>query len=293
MRIETSSGYIISEQTSVCGYSRYIGEYAVAAVVNSLLAEGAEHIGVNVQIRIPMFGYKSRIHGIEKEVKAVCKERGISLLEITGKKDPSLRFAQVTAMGSGIVMDKSCLNHWKQIKPEQDIVLTKWIGMEGMLRIAEEREEELGKKFSSGFMKQILSYRDKVFAEKEICLAREAGVSVLYQIAEGGVFAALWNLSKQTETGIRLDMKAISVLQETVEVCEHFRLNPYQLTSVGSFLMVTDNGAGLCEKLLEQGIKASVIGRITDNNDKVIYNGEEVRYIDRPAPDEIFKIFEE
>lgn len=88
-------------------------------------------------------------------------------------------------------------------------------------------------------------------------------------------------------------MKAISVLQETVEVCEHFRLNPYQLTSVGSFLMVTDNGAGLCEKLLEQGIKASVIGRITDNNDKVIYNGEEVRYIDRPAPDEIFKIFEE
>lgn len=86
-------------------------------------------------------------------------------------------------------------------------------------------------------------------------------------------------------------MKAISILQETVEVCEHFRLNPYQLTSVGSFLMVTDRGEELCEKLVGQGIKASLLGHITDNNDKIIRNGEEIRYIDRPAPDEIFKIF--
>ena len=84
----------------------------------------------------------------------------------------------------------------------------------------------------------------------------------------------------------------IPILQETVEVCEYFHLNPYQLASAGSFLMVTENAEALCQRLAEQGIPASIIGQITDNNDKIIQNGEEIRYIDRPAPDEIYKIFE-
>ena len=35
-----------------------------------------------------------------------------------------------------------------------------------------------------------------------------------------------------------------------------------------------------------------MIGSLTDNNDKVIHNGEDVRYIDRPAPDEMLKLFD-
>ena len=87
-------------------------------------------------------------------------------------------------------------------------------------------------------------------------------------------------------------MKKFSILQETVEVCERYRLNPYQLSSVGSFLVVSEEADELAEKLREYGVQAEVIGRMTDNNDKIIQNGEEIRYIDRPAPDEIYKIFE-
>ena len=87
-------------------------------------------------------------------------------------------------------------------------------------------------------------------------------------------------------------MKKFSILQETVEVCERYRLNPYQLSSVGSFLVVSEEADELAEKLREYGVQAEVIGRMTDNHDKIIKNGEEIRYIDRPAPDEIYKIFE-
>lgn len=86
-------------------------------------------------------------------------------------------------------------------------------------------------------------------------------------------------------------MKKISILQETIEVCEHFRLNPYQMISTGSFLAVTDNGEVLADALNNQGITAAVIGHTTDNNDKILRNGEEMRYIDRPAPDEILKLY--
>ena len=36
----------------------------------------------------------------------------------------------------------------------------------------------------------------------------------------------------------------------------------------------------MAEKLREYGVQAEVIGRMTDNNDKIIQNGEEIRYIE-------------
>ena len=63
------------------------------------------------------------------------------------------------------------------------------------------------------------------------------------------------------------------------------------LVSTGSFLAVTDNGEVLADALNNQGITAAVIGHTTDNNDKILRNGEEMRYIDRPAPDEILKLY--
>ena len=117
-------------------------------------------------------------------------------------------------------------------------------------------------------------------------------VSFVRQIGSGGILAALWNLSKETKLGLDMNMKAFSILQETVEVCEYFRLNPYQLSSVGSFLMVSEDAEGLAEQILAAGGKANVIGSLTDSHDKLIHNGEEIRYLDRPAPDELWKIYQ-
>ena len=102
--------------------------------------------------------------------------------------------------------------------------------------------------------------------------------------------AALWNLAKEAETGLELDLKKLSILQETIEVCEHYRINPYQLASTGNILMICDDGEALADALRKEETEAAVIGRLTDNNDKIIQNGEDIRYIDRPAPDELMKI---
>ena len=104
-----------------------------------------------------------------------------------------------------------------------------------------------------------------MFAGKELVIARAAKVTVIRQITEGGILAGLWELSKETDMGLDLDMKKMSVLQETIEVCEHFRMNPYQLASAGSFLMLTEDGRKLADAMREN--------------------------LDRPASDEIYKLF--
>ena len=56
-------------------------------------------------------------------------------------------------------------------------------------------------------------------------------------------------------------------------------------------MIATDYGEALADELKQNDIPASVIGKMTNNNDKMLHNGEEVRYIDRPAPDEILKTY--
>lgn len=280
----------IAVTKTVYGQSKEMGMYALAAARNELEIEGAKQLCAEVEITIPMYAFKSRIHTMEKYMKQLCKEKEIELTCIRSEKSPIVNqtMVRVTVMGVAKVEDRTVP------KCEgQTLVMTKWSGMEGMLRIATEREADLKERFSTGFMKQILSYKDEVFADEEIALAREAEVSIVRQVTDGGVLAALWNLAKETGAGLEADLRELPVLQETIEVCEHFRLNPYQLTSTGTLLMVTKDGEKFVELLKKHNIPACMVGKLTDSNDKVLQNGEEVRYIDRPAPDELMKIFEQ
>ena len=282
MKMQTATAY---------GQSKEIGLYALANVVNALRADGVNEPVVQVRIMIPPYAYKSRMHTMEKFMKRSCEEYGIQLQDVTSERNNVITQSMVVVTGCGLKVS-SCDTSRKSEYAGSDIVLTKWIGMEGMLRILGDKEAELKTRFSTGFLKKISAYQKEVFADKEIALARELGADRIYQVAEGGIFAGLWNLAKETECGLEVDLKRIPVLQETVEVCEFFRLNPYQLTSAGAMLMVVKNGEDFAQQMNEQGVPAVLIGKLTDNNDKILKNGEEVRYIDRPAPDEIMKIFE-
>ena len=280
-------------QTAVAyGQSKEVGIYALASVANALAAGGVTEYEVQVRIMIPAYAYKSRIHTMEKIMKKACEGRGIVLQDIHSERSNVITQSMVVVTGCGAAEGK-CNSLNKENMIAADIVLTKWIGMEGMLRILDEKETELKTRFSTSFLKQMTAYKSQIFAQKEIALARQNGVSKICQVGEGGIFAALWNLAKETESGLEVDLKKIPVLQETVEVCEFFKLNPYQLASAGAMLMMAEDGEALVNELHEQGIPAVLIGKLTDNNDKILKNGEEVRYIDRPAPDEIMKLFEE
>ena len=132
----------------------------------------------------------------------------------------------------------------KEVSSGQGIILVGWVGMSGMLQVAEEKEKELGQQFSPSFMKQVLAYRKYLFGKKPIDFIKingEKKVTMIKQIGEGGILASLWDVAKETKLGLETDMKKFSILQETVEVCERYRLNPYQLSSVGSFLVVSED----------------------------------------------------
>lgn len=280
---------IISRTAIVNGQSKDIGDYALVAARNELLAAGGTVIGADINILIPDYAYKSRMNTMKKKVLQTCREQAIPVSHMMTEKTNAVSSSMAIIHMVG-VKDQEKHTNRIPVAAGQSIILTKWIGMEGMLRMVEEQKDEVEKRFSSSFINQMRSFKENLWDMSELAFIEKKKHAVLRQVAKGGILAALWDLAKDYKTGLDIELKEIPIRQETIEVCEYFRLNPYQLSSASCFLMVAQEGEVLVQEMAEQGIYASVIGKLTDSNDKIIRNGAEIRYIDRPAPDEIHKL---
>lgn len=271
--------------------------YGLLTEVNELAAQGVHTGSAEIRIEIPADMDKSRMHSIRNHIakameKLEMEDFQLEELHIAGEKCAALRVPQIVITAAGETDQKERIaDALLTARAGQDIVYAGWAGLEGMLRIIGEKEAELRERFTPAFIGQMKAYDSELCGLSKIAVADAMGVSVIRQVSRGGILASLWDLAKDTELGLNLDLKKIAVRQETIEVCEHFRLNPYQLASGGSFLMLTENGEALADALNQKGIQAAVIGQLTDSNDKIIHNGEDMRYIDRPAPDELMKVF--
>lgn len=282
---------VLNADVSLYGNEKELLVYAIAQAVNHLAAKGAQVQGVSIQILLPEYAFESRIKAMVAYAQEIAEELEIQILKVNTQIVPHIQttIVNVTAVAT---MPKAAYKETKAL-PGQEIVMIGFMGLEGTFRIKHAKEEELAKRFIPAFMNKMESYRQQIFAVKAMKIAAARGVSAMHQIVDGGILAALWEFAESAGVGLSVDMRKIAVKQETIEVCECFHLNPYQLTSAGAILVATDKGEELADTLHKEGISAVVIGHTTDGNGRVVYSGGEMRYLDRPAPDELIKILAE
>lgn len=181
----------------------------------------------------------------------------------------------------------------RKAAPGEDIVISKWVGLEGTALLAKRHEAELAGRYPLHMIEEAAGFEKYLSIIPEAATAEKSNVSTMHDVSTGGIFAALWELAESAGVGLNIDLKKIPIRQETVEVCEFFGISPYELLSGGSLLMTTGNGEDLVQALSKQGIPAAVIGKITGDNDRVVTNDDEKRFLERPKTDEIVKIEKE
>lgn len=280
---------LVMSTDPITGTVKDLGSHCIHITANDLAAAGAEPVGVMLTMMLPDTIEEAEIKKIIKDAEDVCKQLKIEVLgghtEITNVVKQPL--VSVTGVGK---MKRSQVMTTSQIQPDQDIVITKWIGLEATTILAKEREEELTKRFPAGLVDIAKGFDQYLSVVPESRIAMEHGVSSMHDITEGGVFGALWEMVSGAGLGVEVDLKKIPIRQETIEICEYFGVNPYQIMSSGSMMITAADGPGLVRKLEKEGIHAVVIGRTNSGNDRILRNGEDVRYLDKPQPDELYKV---
>lgn len=288
--LELKEGEVFVTSTDpITGTSTDIGRLAVHVAVNDLAAEGAEPIGLMTTALLPADYKESWLKLIMEQYRETCVQLGIEPLgghtEVTAAVNRPV--LNVTGIGKA---KKDCLTPTSNAKPGMDIIVTKWVGLEGTSILAKEKEKELLTRYPRSLVEAAQSFDKFLSVLPEARIAVSNGAVAMHDITEGGIFGALWELAGSAGVGIKVDLKKIPICQETVEVCEFFNLNPYCLISSGSMLIVAQNGYDCVKALEQEGIHAVVIGKTTDNNNKAVINGEETRFLEAPKPDELYKV---
>ena len=280
---------LVISSDPITGAVSDIGTLAVHITANDIASNGAEVIGIMLTILLPEETEEDSLKTMMKDIEAVCIKLNIEVIgghtEIT--KVVNQPVVTVTGLGK---MKRSDMIKTEGAKPGQEIVMTKWAGLEGTAIIATAKEEELKTKYSDSFLSGAKEMLDQISVVPEAKVARAVGVTSMHDVTEGGIFGALWEIGAASKVGLEVDLKKILLKQETVEICEFYDLNPYMLISSGCMLIITDHANHLVDSLKAEGIVAAVIGRITEGNDRVILNEEERRFLEPPKSDELYKV---
>ena len=239
--------------------------YGVHRCLADLYAAGAVPVGIEDVVLLPVETEEATLQHLMNMLRCVCEEAGVPILGGHTTVSAAVTRPVITLSGVGRAEAEPEILH-----PSRDLVVTKWIGLAGTALLAK-------------------SMKALVQTGAEIGIAGNFH-AVIHNVSEGGILAALWELLDSAGLGMDIDLKRIPIRQETVELTEYFGLNPYQMLSTGSYLMAVEDGQALVEALAEAGIPASVIGKTTSEKARIIRRDEEVRYLDRPAMDELYRV---
>ena len=167
--------------------------------------------------------------------------------------------------------------------------MTGYAGALGTLREADNGRKPLTERFSPSYMDRILNVPVIKEEDRRIIMditgkMEAIGPDSVYLLpmGTGGVYAALWELGEALGCGLRVRHEDIPVLQETIEVSNLLDFNPYMLDSSDCMLIVTDGVEDLIGELDGYRIPATEIGNLTSDLKRVIINGENERYLNKP-----------
>ena len=293
---EESSSELISDEkdfvwssTSVSGKAPAQVKYAVIKSAGDLAAKRVRPTAVSVQILFPESSDEQELKDIMRILTEICEETGLAITCVQAESAEYVlqTVIQITAVG----VKENPKQQTKKWIPGTEIILCGYTGLEGTLRLVEEAEADLRTRFTPSFIEKTKRCKESLILPKQILKLPEEAKS--RQCGDGGVLCGLWELAEVEKIGFEIDFSKLALKQETVEICEFFQLNPYLLTSAGSYLVLTEHGEEALEILKNAGVPAVRIGFVKEQNARTLVNGEETRYLDRPAPDELSRWWKE
>ena len=273
--------------------------HLIQKCANNLAAAGASPQAVLITLLLPSTEEEPLLRALMAEAEETCQELSMQIAGGQARVTEAVCFPVAVVTGYGVrepapdIQTMSTRGSVPGVLSGGGIVVSKWIGLEGTALLAEHSRERLLSRYPRYLLEEAAGFHRYLSVLPEARIALSRGVYTMHDASEGGIFGTLWELGERLGVGLSVDLRKLPLRQETVEVCECCNVNPYQLLSGGSLVMVAEDASGLAAALWEKGIPAAVVGKVTQGNDRILLNREEIRYLDRPGQDEVYRYFEE
>lgn len=265
-----------------------IGALAVHVNVNDVAACGCEPVGMLVTVLLPESATEAALESIMDDIARTAAELGVSIIgghtEVTDAVNRPVISAAIVgkSLGGNIIGSGGG-------RAGQDLVMTKWAGLEGTAILAASMAAALEPRFGKAFVAEALEAGKSISVLKEARIAAGLGASAMHDATEGGVLGACFEMAEASRVGLDVYVDDIPVLGVTKEICSFFNIDPLKLISSGAMLVMTGDGKQLADALEKEGIHAAVIGRVTDRGKMCVSKQGRIP-LAPPDSDELYKV---
>jgi HAD superfamily hydrolase (TIGR01509 family) len=244
-----------------------IGEYAVLVNANDIATAGAAPRWFLATLLFPCDTTPLQIRHTMTELQTICREWGITLCGGHTEITDAVNRPVITGMLAGTV-SKDKLIDKRNMKPGDNVLLTKGIAVEGTAIIAREFGDRLRHYgMSETEIDTCRQFLNDISILKEAEIAGHSeGVSAMHDITEGGLATAVKELSIAGQHRIRIHMDRIPIFPQTTRISRLLHIDPMGLIGSGSLLICCREPATprLMEKIRDAGIRVACIGDVLE-----------------------------
>jgi hydrogenase maturation factor len=266
------------------------GTLAVHVCCNDAASAGAEPVGLLLTIMAPPDGEVSDINKIVSDAQKTANELNVEIIgghtEFTDAVNRTIISA--TVIGKA----KNGKFYSAQGANEGDaIIVTKYAGMEGSAIIAADFKDKVQDILTEQEIKGAVSLSEQISVVKEGMLANELSVTAMHDVTEGGILGALHEMCSASDIGALINLDKVPVLNVTRKMCARLNIDVYRLISSGCMLIAAKNGKEVIDRLMSEGIPASIVGKFKRGNIMAMKSGK-IFEVDPPDKDELYKLMQ-
>ncbi len=267
--------------------SKGAGALAIHISCNDIASSGVRPLGILVTILAPPSACEEDLRRVMEEAGDAAAALGVEIIgghtEVTSAVNRIV--ISTTALGK---VPKERIVKSSGAKAGDDVIMTKWAGLEGTSIIASDKEEELRGRLTSEEIESAKAFIEHISVVEEGAAAGEFGASSMHDVTEGGILGAAWEIAESSGKGIDIYIDDIPIKEITRKISDIYGIDPYRLISSGSMLITAKDGARLVEILAKKGIPSAIIGKVIGKGRNIIKNGETYP-LAPPDTDEIYK----
>jgi len=272
----------------ITGADNDAGYFAVHINCNDIASAGAEPVGIMLTVLLPPGTDEELLMELSKGAKRAADELGIEILgghtEVTAAVNKPI--ISGTAIGK---TNKDAFISTSGAVEGQDIIITKWAGLEGTAVIANDNEGYLNGELGEELVMSAKAFKNSISVVKEALIAASLGASCMHDATEGGVLGAIWEICDCSGVGCEIDESLIPVREETKAIADIANIDPLRLISGGTLILTAFDGEKIINALEEENISAKIIGKMAGKCAMIKRNGVYEK-LEAPVSDELYKV---
>jgi len=173
-----------------------------------------------------------------------------------------------TVIGIG---KKEQLTPSSNAKVGDKVIMTKGPAIEAVGILAYQAEKDLEKEFGKDLVERAKKYFLEMTVVKDALTAAKYA-HAMHDATEGGLLNGVYEIAEASKKGVTIYEDKIFSPEEVEKVCDYFKIDPLISISEGTLVITTkeENTNKILQELKNNGIKAYVIGEITEKERKFV-----------------------